>query len=161
MMGQSATGKYLMIMTSNADISVICGDDCIAIKEFMRDGSIEIVSTSGDTLRNVMSYLDDTSKECAVLCDAKYPLFEHVKDRHLRAVMALFLGCDVYVKGMSNIGPKLLNGIIIRSTQPTLRDDQMHLYSNTSRSICSRRHRDSIMMLCTPTSGCCSMNQQI
>jgi len=56
-MGRVVTMSTVMVMTSDADIPVLSGDNCIAIKDFTKERNIQIVSTSGETLRNAMGFL--------------------------------------------------------------------------------------------------------
>ena len=98
MMGRSISGATLMIVSSDADIPIITGDDCIAIKEFTKDGGIELVCTSGSTLRHALSFLSDEDRRHTTFHPAEHPIFEGVSVRKLRALMALILGCDVYPK---------------------------------------------------------------
>lgn len=106
MMGRSASGKSLMVMTNDADIPILTGDSCIAIKEYTKDGMIKLVTTSSITMNYIRKCLADAQmglpeeeKACPKHTPAKYPIFEGVGDRHVRAAMVLILGCDVYVKG--------------------------------------------------------------
>ena len=112
LMGRSTNGEALIIQSSDADIPIIAGDECLALKEFTLDGKMELVSTCRATLENAMQYLTDDAKERAKLRDALHPIFEGVTDRKLRALMTLYLGCDVLAKGMPNVGPKTLEDII-------------------------------------------------
>ena len=112
MMGRVISGVTLMVVTSDADIPIFAGDCCIAIKQFTKDGEIEIVSTSRETLMNLLKFVSEEKKQTLIFTPAEYPIFEGVLDRKLRAVMALFLGCDVYLKGLEGVGPKKLSDII-------------------------------------------------
>mmetsp|Transcript_2837 Transcript_2837/g.5150 ORF Transcript_2837/g.5150 Transcript_2837/m.5150 type:complete len:472 (-) Transcript_2837:1596-3011(-) len=112
MMGRSISGVTLMIVSSDADIPIIAGDDCIAIKEFTKDGGIEVVCTSRSTLCHALSFLSDEDRRHTTFHPAEHPIFEGVSDRKLRALMALILGCDVYPKGMSGVGAKSLADIV-------------------------------------------------
>ena len=42
----------------------------------------------------------------------RYPIFDGVSERKLRAFMALLLGCDVYCEGMKGIGAGRLSNLI-------------------------------------------------
>ena len=118
-MGRFAAGKTLMAISGDADLPLIEGDDFVEIKEFMKDGSMEIVSTSRKTIEKLQEHLteaqknrSDAEKSQPIFKAAAHPIFEGVADRKLRAMMALFLGCDVYVKGMAGVGAKTLSDII-------------------------------------------------
>lgn len=98
-MGQVVAGKTLMVLTNDADIPLIAGDCCVAIKEYTKDGQIVLVSTSRKTIEKLKKLLLDAQKELPankkspmVFTPAKYPIFEGTTDRKLRAIMALFLG---------------------------------------------------------------------
>ena len=95
-----------MVESSEADIPLICGDNCIALKEFTRDGALELVSTSLETLSKAFRHLSDKAKGHNFVKEPPYPIFEGVSDHKTRALMCIYLGCDVYVKGMKGVGPK-------------------------------------------------------
>lgn len=67
-----------------------------------------------------MSYLSVESRDRITFVPAKYPLFENVTDRKLRALMCLFLGCDVY-GGMNGVGAKTLAVDIIQAVMNHIR----------------------------------------
>ena len=119
MMGQSVAGESLMTMTNDADIPILAGDSCIAIKEYTTNGSIKMVSTSNDTigyardcLSRAQTQLPEEERSKPTHSVAKYPIFDGVKDRQLRAIMMLILGCDVCLKGVPHVGAKKLNDLI-------------------------------------------------
>jgi hypothetical protein len=111
-MGRVLNGSTLMVQTSDSDIPAISSDNCIAIKEFTKEGNMQIVSTSAQTIKKAMEFLTDTSREHVTYTPAKYPIFEGVEDRRLHALLAIFLGCDVCVKGLPGVGAKKMNDII-------------------------------------------------
>ena len=112
MMGIVESQKTLMVMTDDADIPIISGDGCIAIKFYTKDGDIELVSTCRRTLDNAYKFLSEATKERTKVMSAKFPIFEEVTDRKLRALMCLYLGCDVYPKGLTGVGAKKLSDMI-------------------------------------------------
>ena len=112
MMGHSVNRQSLMAMTSDADIPCLSGDCCIAVKDFTTDGKIQLVCTSETTLKNAMEYLSEDAEKRITYTPAKHPIFENVSDMKVRAVMVLFLGCDVYVKGLLGAGAKTLDDTI-------------------------------------------------
>ncbi|KAL9186550.1 hypothetical protein ACHAXT_005788 [Thalassiosira profunda] len=102
-MGRLTSGDALMAVTDDADIPIIAGDGCVAVKGYMTDGSIQLVSTSRETLETMLELLSEAQKGLPeeqkanpTVTPAAHPLFEGVSDRKLRALIALFLGCDVY-----------------------------------------------------------------
>jgi len=118
-MGRVANRKTLMAITGDADQPLLGGDDFVAVKEFTKDGCMEVVSTSRETIEKLQRYLteeqsdyEEDDKSHPVFKPAAYPLFENVTDRKLRAVMALILGCDVYGKGLEGVGAKTLSDMI-------------------------------------------------
>eukprot|EP00956_Cyclotella_meneghiniana_P040674 scaffold202164_cov66-Cyclotella_meneghiniana.AAC.2 len=106
---QIVNNKAVMVMTRDSDIPILCGDDCIAIKEFTKD-SFEIVCVSESTIRTAMSYIPSDSK--AKFTPAQYPLFDGKESHRLRALMMVILGCDVYKSGMKGVGVPKLNELI-------------------------------------------------
>ena len=144
-MGRFDAGKTLMAISGDADLPLIEGDDFVEIKEFMKDGSMEIVSTSRKTIEKLQKHLteaqknrSDAEKSQPIFKAAAHPIFEGVADRKLRAMMALFLGCDVYVKGMAGgWGPKHCQISSTLSIQSSKRDTAAaYLYLLTSKSTC-------------------------
>jgi hypothetical protein len=87
-----------MVQTSDSDIPALSGDDCITIKEFTKEGNMQLVSTSEQTIKNEMKFLLLASHDHITWVPVQHPIFEGVTDRRLCALSALFLGCDVCVK---------------------------------------------------------------
>jgi hypothetical protein len=113
MMERAQNGETLMVASDDADISIISGDDCVSWKKYTGpDGTLEIVSTSLKTLQEYQSYLSPESRARTNIVEAKFPLFDGVTDRKLRALLSLYLGCDVYVGGLYGVGPPKLQKII-------------------------------------------------
>lgn len=106
---QIIDNKASMVMSRDADLPILCGDDCIEIKEFTGK-KFEIVCTSKDTLERAMTYLPKETN--AKLIDAECPLFDGVKSPRLRALMMVILGCDVYGPGMKGVKAKKLVPLI-------------------------------------------------
>ena len=57
-MGRVVNGSTLMVQTSDSDIPAISSDNCIAIKEFTKEGNMQIVSTSAQTIKKAMEFLN-------------------------------------------------------------------------------------------------------
>ena len=106
MAGQLINRTAVMAMTRDSDIPIVAGDCCICIKTFTK-GNYEIVSTSKNTLRQAMRFIDKNSTN-AKFTEAAVPLFDGVSNPRLRALLMLMLGCDVYGKGMKGVGGKKL-----------------------------------------------------
>jgi hypothetical protein len=111
-MGRLINGLTLMVQTSDSDIPAISSDDCIAIKDFSKEGQMQIVSMAEQTIKKAMAYLLEGSRDHGTFTPAKHPIFEGVVDRRLCALVAIFLGCDVCIKGLSGVGAKTMNEII-------------------------------------------------
>eukprot|EP00956_Cyclotella_meneghiniana_P043052 scaffold251008_cov83-Cyclotella_meneghiniana.AAC.1 len=97
-----------MAITNDSDMPILAGGEFIALKDYTTDGKMTMVSTTKSTLTKAMEYLSDESKKSVKLTDAKYPIFEGVESRKIRALMMVMLGCDVYGPGMKSIGPPKL-----------------------------------------------------
>jgi hypothetical protein len=69
---QLLNNKAVMVETKDADIPIISGDHCFAIKKFTNK-DYEVVCTSESALKNAMQYLPKESK--AVLTKALCPIF--------------------------------------------------------------------------------------
>ena len=102
--GRYLEGKCQMIMSTDGDFPIFCGDDCLLIKEFA-GGKTTICSTSRKTLENALSYLDAKARDKAELVVPKHPIFEGVEDPKLRILMAVLIGCDVSPGGVHGAGP--------------------------------------------------------
>jgi hypothetical protein len=89
-----------------------------------------------------MSYLSVESRDRITFVPAKYPLFENVTDRKLRALMCLFLGCDVY-GGMNGVGAKTLAVDIIQGSYESYKmrrpeNEEVSLYSYLKKYLHSK-----------------------
>jgi len=87
-MDRLINGSTLMVQTSDSDIPAISSNDCISIKDFTKEGQMQIVSTSEQTIKNAMTYLSETSQNYVTFTPAKHPIFEGVVDRRLHALIA-------------------------------------------------------------------------
>ena len=116
--------EAIMAITRDSDMPIIAGDDFMAIKDFTKDGSMTMVSTSKATLENAIKYLPEESKEMVKLVDAVCPIFEGVKTRKLRALMMVALGCDVYKPGVKGVGPKKLRDQMNKLKEKFSSDDR-------------------------------------
>ena len=112
LMAGTLAGGFHMVMSRDSDIPILAGDKCIAVKEFMKDEEIEIVSIAIETIINAQNQLDDIDKQHTIIKHAKNPIFDGVKYPKARAMMALILGSDVYEGGVYGIGPPNLEKAI-------------------------------------------------
>ena len=80
MMGRCASGLTIMIVSSDADIPIILGNNCIVIKEFTKEGSIELVCTSENTLGNALAFLSDDDMKHITVHPAMHPIFDSVSN---------------------------------------------------------------------------------
>ena len=138
-MGRVINGSTLMVQTSDSDIPAISSDDCIAIKDFTKEGQMQIVSTSEQTIKKAMTYLSEGSRNHVTFTPAKHPIFEGVVDRRLRALIAIFLGCDVCVKGLPGVGAKKMSDIInVKYQKYSKRCPHVSLFAYLKRYLCSK-----------------------
>jgi hypothetical protein len=112
LMAGTLAGEFHMVVSRDSDIPILAGVKCIAVKEFMKDEEIEIVSIAIETIINAQNQLDDIDKQHTIIKHAKNPIFDGVKYPKARAMMALILGSDVYEGGVYGIGPPNLEKTI-------------------------------------------------
>ena len=74
MMGKFISGLTMMIASSDADIPIFTGDDCIVLEEITRDGSMELICTSEATLCRALSFLSDKDREKVTLHPTEHPI---------------------------------------------------------------------------------------
>jgi hypothetical protein len=86
-----------------------------------------------------MKYLSVASRDHVTYVPAQHPIFEGVTDRRLRALIAIFLGCDVCVKGLPGVGAKKMSDIInIGYQKYSKRCPQVSLFAYLKRYLCSK-----------------------
>jgi len=132
-------GKSHAIIASDADFFVSIGQDCILIKDFefkratgrnrsnvalMELQKLHIGCCSLQIRNNIERALQgeagDNNNQAtppnnnsnATITNAKYPLFDEETIR-LRALIAVILGCDVFVGGANKVGLKIFIDAII------------------------------------------------
>jgi len=107
MAGRYIKRKCHLIMSSDADIPVLVGDECIIINNYHGRKNLKIASTSKATLTNAIACLGVESQQRLMfgLLDAKFPLFEGLEDRRTRCLISIALGNDVLVGGVKGVGP--------------------------------------------------------
>jgi hypothetical protein len=130
--GRFISGESLMAITSDSDIPILAGGDFVSLKDFTKDGSMTMVSTTKATLQNLIKFLPDDSLSRVKLEDAVCPIFEGVESRRMRALMMVMLGCDVYEPGMKQIGATKLKAELnpvkekLLANRDTLSDEQFY-----------------------------------
>ena len=81
-MQRSLNKQSFMVMSTDGDIPILAGDHCISMKEFTKDGSITLVSTSLETLQSARSHLTSDPNEFPN-SPAKHPLFEGISNHRV------------------------------------------------------------------------------
>ena len=110
LMDQSAQKKSLIVMSTNADILIITGDWCITMKQFAKKWVSSNWLAPLKSLIAAKNHLSNPSKYS--MNRPKQPLFEGIHGCKLRAIMALFLGCYVFLPGLKGVGVQKLQGTI-------------------------------------------------
>lgn len=101
MAGQIRNKHAVMVLSTDTDIPLFTGDNCVSIKGFSKK-NFELVCTSKTTLQCIMTYIGTESK--AQLVPAEHPIFEGISNDRLRSLMMVIVGCDVFPSGVKNIG---------------------------------------------------------
>lgn len=135
-----------IMICADSDQAALCGNRCFAIKQFKfiegnknRSSSvnnISIFTTSWNNIERIKCYLPNDSKY--ITKKSNTPVFENRLEPHVRALIAVGLGCDVFPKGVPNLGPakmnKLLNDcltderLVVASYYDVLKYRLSHLY---------------------------------
>ena len=138
------TNQFLNNITicSDSDQSVLCGVNCLSIKKFTfvnskknrKISNFEIFSSDYSNIYNAANTINLPLSSDKIITP-NIPLFEKVDDAKLRALMAVGIGCDVYISGVKNIGPKHISGLLdlLRSNNVDCNlfyDKIMELYKN-------------------------------
>lgn len=143
--GGIKSGNALMVLTNDADIPILVGDCCIAIKQYSKSGLTELVSTCQKVIHRLAQILLNVSsqqKSNKIVGFTKYFLFDRVTYQKIRALMILFLCCDVFVKGMATVGVKSLQDLIQKEYlkfQQCL--PQTNLYGYLKHNLCKHTNR--------------------
>lgn len=101
-----------MIASSDADIRIFTGDDCIVLKELTRDGSMELVCISEATLRHALSFLSDEDREQITFHTAEHSSISNLEapDRpNYKKIWSLVKAADCVIDDCNFVGSQLLS----------------------------------------------------
>jgi hypothetical protein len=102
-----------IVLFADSDLAALLGDNCIAIKKYtfidksrmksLKD--IEIFCSDYSTISMISSLLNlpNESKITPIR-----PVFEGIKNMNVRCLIAVGLGCDVYVPGVPTVTAKVV-----------------------------------------------------
>ena len=86
-----------------------------------------------------MTYLSEGSGDHVTFIPAKHPIFEGVVNRRLRALIAIFLGCDVCIKGLPGVGAKTMNETInVNYPKYSKQCTKVSLFAYLKRYLCNK-----------------------
>lgn len=112
-----------MVMSSDSDLAALAGEQCLAIKSFKF-----LEKNKGEKLSNMDIYTPSTitlSRAMNSICllessnrikKSDFPIFDKIDDINIRGLLAVGLGCDVFLSGVYNIGKVKIKNFIDNET---------------------------------------------
>ena len=109
-MGRFSSGKTDGAIVDDSDLPIRMGNRFVAVRKFTTGGQpvmgskMMVVScVLRDTLPKFMKHLPTSTS--AKLLEAKAPLVENIFSSHLRCLIMVAVGCDVYPPGIKGFSP--------------------------------------------------------
>ena len=108
-----------IILCSDSDLAALAGSHCIGIKNFRYNeknkteklSDIQIFTPTTSTLDRIIEVIS-LNPESDRIIKSKYNIFEEVEDIRIRGLLAIGLGCDVYLEGIPQIGKGTLKKFV-------------------------------------------------
>lgn len=107
--------KSQVVLSSDSDLAALAGNRCLGIKSFKYNDknkseciSLMVLYTpSSETLTEVSTsiFINENSKR---IKKSSYAVFDYINDIEIRGLLAVGLGCDVYLTGIENLGKSAL-----------------------------------------------------
>jgi hypothetical protein len=103
----------VLVLLSDSDLAVLLGSKCISFKDFsyndryklktMKD--MEIFWPDLSVIQEIVDHVGIPDKNIVY---SKKPLLEGIVDMKVRCLLAVGIGCDVYLSGVPGFTPKYL-----------------------------------------------------
>jgi hypothetical protein len=125
-----------IVFTSDSNLAALCGCQCVAIKEFNfkenynRNNSlvkdIKIFSPDFATIESIARSIHiDVSLPNNRIKKSQHHVFEGISNIRFRALIAVGLGCDTFVKGIAGVTAKSIRDLVDRNLVPTRLEEEL------------------------------------
>jgi hypothetical protein len=106
-----------IIFSADSDLAALLGDKCVAIKKYsfidkarikiVKD--IELFSADMSTIKEICDSINLPVESIVI---PKKPVFEGITEMKVRCLIAVGIGCDVYIPGVPSVTAKVICEII-------------------------------------------------
>jgi hypothetical protein len=128
------TGDADIILSADSDLAALLGSRCVAIKKFKfgtrsKDHNIkdiEIFSPDISTIKQIADHINLPLIDTPNFITAKKPVFDGLENMRLRCLIAIGLGCDIFLSGVPSITPKTIYDIIQSFRQKMITDESLY-----------------------------------
>jgi hypothetical protein len=111
-----------IILSADSDLAALLGGRCVSIKNFKFNDRakvkslqcMEIFSAEYSTVHDICGLLGVAAYSIVL---AKRPVFKGISNMKLRCLIAVGIGCDVFVNGVPGITPKFVHETILKLKQ--------------------------------------------
>jgi hypothetical protein len=119
-----------LVLTADSDMAALVGGNCYGIKSFKfidrsRTRSLKDIEIFSSDLSSINSIVNGCSIPNTNIVLAKKPIFEGIQDMRTRCLIGVGVGCDVFVKGVPGITPKVIMDILQKFKETNLDDSHM------------------------------------
>ena len=105
------TDKNEFVFSNDTDQAVLCGSKCLSIKKYTllqkcneyTINGIEIFSSSLLSIQLMCTTLEIDINNKYYITPAKFPIFDGIDNLRLRSLIAVGVGCDVYLKSTMTV----------------------------------------------------------
>jgi hypothetical protein len=126
-------GNSELVLTVDSDLAALVGVRCLGIKRFKfidRNKTrsvhdIELFSADKETILEVVQHLNIPIND---IVDAKFPLFEGIKNIRVRSLISIGVGCDVMINGVPGITPKVVAELLADMKREGMNEEMYYDY---------------------------------
>ena len=147
---RSINNMSTIIFSSDSDLAALTGN-CIGIKSFKFDDKIKvknerlcnfvIYTPSSDVLQNIKISICLESSSTRIK-QSKYPIFDKIDDINIRGLLAVGLGCDVFLPGVDQLGKTNLQKYIIANKNNLNFNNILNFYYEYLENKYKRKKKD-------------------
>jgi hypothetical protein len=113
MAGSLVCNDAEMVLTADSDLAALLGDKCVGVKKFIyvdraKNKQVKGLEVFSADLKTIQVLCDRFNVPITDLVLAKRPVFEGIGEMRVRCLIAVAIGCDVYLSGVPGITPKVI-----------------------------------------------------
>jgi hypothetical protein len=133
--------------SADSDLAALLGERCISVQKFTfndrhKKKTLKDLKLFGADLITIQNIVDHLSLPAANIVMAKRPIFEGIEQMNVQCLLAIGVGCDVFIPGVSGITARILSDFLGKLRQDNVnQEDYYNIIMNKYMSSYSNHQR--------------------